>query len=65
MRVRPRAWTALTVCLATGHHLARLSFWWLNRDRACTGTTGWVDGTCGSVSRQPYDFARIIARFTG
>jgi chitinase len=50
---------------ATDHHLARLSFWSLNRDRACTGTTGWVDGKCSSVTQQPYDFARIIARFTG
>ena len=50
---------------ATDHHLARLSFWSLNRDRACTGNTGWVDGKCSSVSQQPYDFARIITRFTG
>jgi chitinase len=50
---------------ATEHHLARLSFWSLNRDRPCTGTTGWVDGKCGSVAQQPYDFARITARFAG
>jgi chitinase len=50
---------------ATEHHLARLSFWSLNRDRPCTGTTGWVDGKCGSVTQQPYDFARITARFAG
>lgn len=50
---------------ATDHHLARLAFWSLNRDRVCTGTTGWVDGKCSSVDQQPYDFARIIARFTG
>jgi chitinase len=50
---------------ATDHHLARLSFWSLNRDRACTGSTGWVDGKCSSVSQQPYDFARIIAPFAG
>ncbi|MDN3353411.1 chitinase [Actinomadura sp. DC4] len=50
---------------ASGHHLARLSFWSLNRDRVCTGTTGWVDGRCSSVDQQPYDFARIVARYTG
>ena len=50
---------------ATDHHLARLSFWSLNRDRACTGNVGWVDGKCSSVAQQPYDFARIIARFAG
>jgi chitinase len=50
---------------ATDHHLARLSFWSLNRDRSCTGDTGWADGKCSSVTQQPYDFARIIARFAG
>ncbi|MGI5227005.1 chitinase [Actinoallomurus sp. CA-142502] len=50
---------------ATAHHLARLSFWSLNRDRACTGNVGWVDGACSSVDQQPYDFARIVARSTG
>jgi chitinase len=50
---------------ARQHHLARLSFWSLNRDRVCTGTTGWVDGKCSSVSQQPYDFARIVAQYTG
>jgi chitinase len=50
---------------ATGHHLARMSYWSLNRDRECTGTTGWVDGKCSSVSQQPYDFAQIIARYAG
>jgi chitinase len=50
---------------AADHHLARMSYWSLNRDRECTGTTGWVSGTCSSVSQQPYDFAQIIARYTG
>jgi chitinase len=50
---------------ATAHHLARMSFWSLNRDRVCTGNVGWVDGKCSSVSQQPYDFAKIIARFAG
>ena len=50
---------------ASAHHLARLSFWSLNRDRACTGNVGWVDGRCSSVDQQPYDFTRIIARYTG
>jgi chitinase len=50
---------------ATEHHLARLSFWSLNRDRPCTGTTGWVDGRCSGVDQAPYDFAQINARYTG
>ncbi len=50
---------------ASGHHLGRLSFWSLNRDRVCTGTTGWADGKCSSVDQQPYDFAKVIASFAG
>ncbi|GAA4625757.1 hypothetical protein GCM10023196_031180 [Actinoallomurus vinaceus] len=50
---------------AQQHHLGRLSFWALNRDRQCTGTTGWVDGKCSGVTQQPYDFAKIIGQFTG
>ncbi|MCO6006283.1 cellulose binding domain-containing protein [Actinoallomurus purpureus] len=50
---------------AQQHHLGRLSFWSLNRDRQCTGTTGWADGKCSSVTQQPYDFAKIIGQFTG
>ena len=50
---------------ASDNHLARLSFWSLNRDRVCDGSTGWVDGKCSSVTQQPYDFARITARFAG
>jgi chitinase len=50
---------------ASQHHLARLSFWSLNRDRSCTGNVGWVDGKCSSVTQQPFDFAKVIARFTG
>ncbi|GAA4614166.1 hypothetical protein GCM10023195_61750 [Actinoallomurus liliacearum] len=50
---------------AQQHHLGRLSFWSLNRDRQCTGTTGWADGKCSGVTQQPYDFATIIGQFTG
>ncbi|MEV5709152.1 cellulose binding domain-containing protein [Actinoallomurus sp. NPDC052274] len=50
---------------AQQHHLGRLSFWSLNRDRQCTGTTGWADGKCSGVTQQPYDFAAIIGQFTG
>jgi chitinase len=50
---------------ASGHHLGRLSFWSLNRDRVCTGTTGWADGKCSSVTQQPYDFAKVIAPYAG
>ncbi len=48
---------------AKQHKLGRVSFWALNRDRACTGNVGWVDGKCSSVAQQPYDFTKIIAGF--
>ena len=46
------------------HHLARLTFWSVNRDRPCpAGYTG--NDTCSGVSQQPWDFTRIFARYTG
>jgi hypothetical protein len=46
------------------HHLARLTFWSVNRDRPCpAGYTG--NDTCSGVSQQPWDFTRIFARYAG
>jgi hypothetical protein len=50
---------------AAQHHIGRLSYWALNRDRACTGTTGWVEGYCSSVDQQPYDFTKILGQYNG
>jgi hypothetical protein len=47
---------------ANQHHLARFTFWSVNRDRPCTG--GGAD-TCSGVSQQPWDFSRVIGQFTG
>ncbi|MFJ3906437.1 ricin-type beta-trefoil lectin domain protein [Streptomyces sp. NPDC090025] len=43
-------------------HLARLTFWSVNRDRPCTG--GGAD-TCSGIAQQPWDFTRILAGYTG
>ncbi|MCQ8188258.1 hypothetical protein [Streptomyces rugosispiralis] len=43
-------------------HLARLTFWSVNRDRPCTG--GGAD-TCSGVSQQPWDFTRVFAQYGG
>ncbi len=52
---------------ARAKHFGWLSFWALNRDRACDPTVGhnWADGTCSSVSQNPYDFAKIVAGYAG
>ncbi|MFI6322179.1 CBM35 domain-containing protein [Nonomuraea sp. NPDC050556] len=48
---------------AQEHHIARLTFWELNRDRAC-GSGGDLNA-CSGVSQQPYDFTKIFAQYTG
>ncbi len=47
---------------AQQRHLARLTFWSVNRDRPCTG--GGAD-SCSGVSQQPWDFTRVLASYTG
>jgi hypothetical protein len=47
---------------AQQHHLARFTFWSLNRDRPCTG--GGAD-SCSGISQQPWDFTRVIAQYQG
>ncbi|NUR92355.1 MAG: carbohydrate-binding protein [Nonomuraea sp.] len=48
---------------AQQHHLARLTFWELNRDRAC-GSGGDLNA-CSGVSQQPYDFTKVFAQYAG
>jgi hypothetical protein len=44
------------------HHLARFTFWAVNRDRPCTaGETPGED--CSGISQQPYAFTDVIAEF--
>nr|WP_255954079.1 lectin [Streptomyces sp. ODS25] len=47
---------------AQQHHLARLTFWSVNRDRPCTG--GGAD-TCSGVSQSNWDFTRVFAQYGG
>ena len=47
---------------AQQHHLARFTFWSVNRDRPCTG--GPAD-SCSGVSQQPWDYTKVIARYRG
>ncbi|TQJ57775.1 chitinase [Streptomyces sp. SLBN-115] len=47
---------------AQQRHLARLTFWSVNRDRPCTG--GGAD-TCSGIAQQPWDFTRVFAQYAG
>ncbi|GLZ29337.1 hypothetical protein Lesp02_15270 [Lentzea sp. NBRC 105346] len=48
---------------AQQHHLARFTFWSVNRDRPCT--SGSAGDSCSGISQQPYDFTKIIAQYAG
>ncbi|MEU1400777.1 alpha-galactosidase [Streptomyces sp. NPDC005728] len=48
---------------ARQHHIARLTYWSVNRDRPCgPGTDG---DSCSGVSQQPYDYLKVFAQYTG
>ncbi|WUV95111.1 chitinase [Streptomyces sp. NBC_01471] len=49
---------------ASEHHLARLTFWSVNRDRPCPGSYP-NDDTCSGVSQDPWQFSKILARYQG
>ena len=48
---------------ATSHGLGRFTFWSVNRDRQCTGTTD--NGVCSNVPQNDWDFTKFTARFAG
>jgi chitinase len=51
---------------ATSHHLARYTFWSVNRDRQCPDPNqSTTSGTCSSVPQADWDFTRFTARFAG
>jgi hypothetical protein len=52
---------------ARSKHFGWLSYWSLNRDRACDPSVphNWADGTCSSVAQNAWDFSRIVAQYTG
>ena len=48
------------------HHLARFTYWSVNRDRQCAvPEQGSTSGTCSSVTQTPWEFTRIVAQYTG
>jgi chitinase len=51
---------------ATGHHLARYTYWSVNRDRQCPDPNqSTTSGTCSSVPQAAWEFTKYTARFAG
>jgi chitinase len=50
---------------AQTNHLARYTFWAVNRDRQCSppDNNGTLSGTCSSVPQNSWDFTKIIVQF--
>ncbi|MEV6107942.1 carbohydrate-binding protein [Streptomyces sp. NPDC051940] len=48
---------------AQQHHIARLTYWSVNRDRACAG--GSDADSCSGVSQAPYDYLKVLVQYTG
>jgi chitinase len=53
--------TMLSYALA--HHLARFTFWSVNRDRPCAPSS--TADSCSGTSQAPYAFTSIVARYRG
>ncbi|GHI03091.1 chitinase [Streptomyces cellostaticus] len=58
----PAIWTQIRDW-ADSHHIARLAFWSVNRDRPCPG--GGVAENCSGISQNNWQFTSITAGFTG
>ncbi|MEU9246286.1 carbohydrate binding domain-containing protein [Streptomyces sp. NPDC048385] len=58
----PAIWTQIRDW-GNAHHIARLAFWAVNRDRGCAG--GGVVSNCSGISQSDWQFTSITAGFTG
>lgn len=58
----PATWTQIKDW-ANSHHIARLAYWSVNRDRPCPG--GGVVSNCSGISQSNWQFTSITAGFTG
>ncbi|OKI29224.1 chitinase [Streptomyces sp. CB03911] len=55
-------WTAIRDW-ANSHHIARLAFWSVNRDRGCAG--GGLAENCSGIAQSDWQFTSVTAGFTG
>ncbi|MFF5026441.1 carbohydrate binding domain-containing protein [Streptomyces collinus] len=58
----PAIWTQIRDW-SNAHHIARLAFWSVNRDRPCAG--GGVVSNCSGIGQNNWQFTSITAGFTG
>ncbi|MFD9316475.1 fibronectin type III domain-containing protein [Streptomyces sp. NPDC060053] len=58
----PATWTQIRDW-SNSHHIARLAYWAVNRDRPCPG--GGVVSNCSGISQSTWQFTSITAGFTG
>ncbi|MEU6346182.1 carbohydrate binding domain-containing protein [Streptomyces sp. NPDC046977] len=58
----PAIWTQIRDW-ANSHHIARLAYWAVNRDRPCAG--GGVVSNCSGINQSTWQFTSITAGFTG
>jgi hypothetical protein len=49
---------------AQQHHIARLTFWSINRDRQCPSGTSAGD-SCSGVSQSAYAYTKVFVQYTG
>ncbi len=52
------------LAFAQQNHLARFTFWAVNRDRQCEGGENTGED-CSGIAQQPYAFTNVIARYHG
>ncbi|MEV7199589.1 carbohydrate binding domain-containing protein [Streptomyces griseoluteus] len=58
----PEIWTKIRDW-SNAHHIARLAYWAVNRDRPCAG--GGVVSNCSGIDQSTWQFTSITAGFTG
>jgi hypothetical protein len=51
------------LAFAERKHLARVTFWAVNRDRPCTGGFAEDDGNCSGITQTPYAFTDLLASY--
>ena len=52
------------LAFAQQHHLGRLTFWSVNRDRPCAAKSSEGDA-CSGIEQQPYEFSDLLAQYHG
>jgi len=54
----------LMLVFAQQNHLARFTFWAVNRDRSCGGANN-ESSSCSGVGQPPYAYTDVVASYHG